>query len=105
MSFEHSPDDRRGFFASWTLSGTQGGQVLAPAIFLPLAALLSEEQLLTWGWRIPFLLSAIVVGVGYIIRRRLDETPVFSEEVARTVRSPRPRCPSSSSTTGAACSE
>ena len=82
MSFEHSPDNRRGFFTSWTLSGTQGGQVLAPAIFLPLAALLSEEQLLTWGWRIPFLLSAIVVGVGYIIRRRLDETPVFSEEVA-----------------------
>ena len=82
MSFEHSPDNRRGFFTSWTLSGTQGGQVLAPAIFLPLAALLSEEQLLTWGWRIPFLLSAIVVGVGYIIRRRLEETPVFSEEVA-----------------------
>jgi len=82
MSFEHSPDNRRGFFTSWTLSGTQGGQVLAPAIFLPLAALLSEEQLLSWGWRIPFLLSAIVVGVGYIIRRRLEETPVFSEEVA-----------------------
>ena len=82
MSFEHAPDNRRGFFTSWTLSGTQGGQVLAPAVFLPLAALLSEEQLLTWGWRIPFLLSAIVVLVGYIIRRTLDETPVFSEEVA-----------------------
>jgi MFS family permease len=82
MSFEHSPDNRRGFFTSWTLSGTQGGQVLAPAVFLPLAALLSEDQLLSWGWRIPFLLSAVVVAAGYVIRRRLDETPVFEEEVA-----------------------
>ena len=81
MSFEHAPDNRRGFFTSWTLSGTQGGQVLAPLVFLPIAAL-PEAQLLTWGWRIPFLLSAIVVGVGYIIRRRLDETPIFSEEAA-----------------------
>lgn len=81
MSFEHAPDHRRGFFTSWTLSGTQGGQVLAPAVFLPLAALLSEEQLLAWGWRIPFFLSAIVVVVGLMIRRRLDETPAFESEV------------------------
>ena len=53
-----------------------------PAVFLPLAAVLSEDQLLTWGWRIPFLLSASSSLVGYIIRRRLDETPAFSEEVA-----------------------
>jgi MFS family permease len=81
MSFEHAPDRRRGFFTSWTLSGTQGGQVLAPAVFLPLAALLSEDQLLSWGWRIPFFLSAIVVVVGFVIRRRLDETPAFESEV------------------------
>jgi len=81
MSFEHAPDHRRGFFTSWTLSGTQGGQVLAPAIFLPLAALLSEDQLLSWGWRIPFFLSAVVVAVGFVIRRRLDETPAFASEV------------------------
>ncbi len=83
MSFEHSPDDSRGFFTSFTLSGTQGGQVLAPAVFLPLAAILPEDQLLSWGWRIPFLLSAIVVGLGYLIRRRLDETPAFQEETDR----------------------
>jgi MFS family permease len=83
MSFEHSPDDRRGFFTSFTLSGTQGGQVLAPAVFLPLAAILPEDQLLSWGWRIPFLLSAIVVVLGYLIRRRLDETPAFQEETDR----------------------
>jgi len=80
MSFEHSPDDRRGFFTSFTLSGTQGGQVLAPAIFLPLAAWLSEDQLLSWGWRVPFWLSAIVVVVGLVIRARLDETPAFQAE-------------------------
>ena len=90
MSFEHAPDHRRGFFTSWTLSGTQGGQVLAPAVFLPLAALLSEDQLLSWGWRIPFFLSAIVVVVGFVIRRTLDETPAFESEVdANTV----PRTP------------
>ena len=80
MSFEHAPDDRRGFFTSWTLSGTQGGQVLAPAVFLPLAAVLPEEQLLSWGWRVPFLLSALVVFVGFVIRRNLDETPEFQAE-------------------------
>ncbi|NUO92796.1 MAG: MFS transporter, partial [Dermatophilaceae bacterium] len=81
MSFEHAPDHRRGFFTSWTLSGTQGGQVLAPAVFLPLAALLPEDQLLSWGWRVPFFLSAVVVVVGFVIRRTLDETPAFESEV------------------------
>jgi MFS family permease len=80
MSFEHAPDRRRGFFTSWTLSGTQGGQVLAPALFLPLAAVLSDDQLNSWGWRIPFWFSAVVVLVGYFIRRTLDETPAFQVE-------------------------
>ncbi len=80
MSFEHAPDRRRGFFTSFTLSGTQGGQVLAPAVFLPLAAALPEDQLLSWGWRVPFLLSAVVVLVGYVIRRTLHETPEFQQE-------------------------
>ncbi len=80
MSFEHAPDDRRGFFTSFTLSGTQGGQVLAPAVFLPLAAVLPEDQLLAWGWRIPFWLSAVVVLIGFAIRRTLDETPEFQAE-------------------------
>jgi MFS family permease len=80
MSFEHAPDHRRGFFTSFTLSGTQGGQVLAPAVFLPLAAVLSEDQLLAWGWRIPFWISAFVVLIGFVIRRTLDETPEFQAE-------------------------
>ena len=82
MSFEHAPDDRRGFFTRFTLSGTQAGQVLAPAVFLPLAAVLPEEALLSWGWRVPFWISAVVVIAGLAIRRTLDETPAFEEEVA-----------------------
>ena len=81
MSFEHAPDDRRGFFTSFTLSGTQGGQVLAPAVFLPLAAVLPEDQLLRWGWRVPFWASAVVVVVGLLIRpgstRRRPSSPTW----------------------------
>ena len=82
MSFEHAPDEHRGFFTSFTLSGTQGGQVLAPAVFLPLAAVLPEDQLLAWGWRVPFWISAVVVLVGFMIRRTLEETPEFRAEAA-----------------------
>ena len=80
MSFEHASERQRGFITSWTLSGTQGGQVIAPAIFLPLAAVLSDDQLNSWGWRIPFWFSAAVVAVGYYIRRTLEETPAFQAE-------------------------
>jgi MFS family permease len=82
MSFEHAPSHRRGYYTSWTLSGTQGGQVLAPAVVLPLAALLSEDQFMSWGWRVPFWLSAVVVAVGFIIRRKLEETPAFEQEAS-----------------------
>ncbi len=81
LSLEHAPDNRRSFFTSFTLSGTQTGLIIATAIFLPIAAM-PEEQLLDWGWRIPFWLSAVVVVVGLLIRRKLDETPAFQEEAA-----------------------
>jgi len=83
MSLEHAPEHRRAYFTSFTLSGTQAGQILATAIFLPVAALPAED-LLTWGWRLPFWGSALVVVVGFVIRRKLDETPVFERtEVAK----------------------
>lgn len=81
MSLEHAPEHRRAYYTSFTLSGTQGGQILATAIFLPLVAL-PHDELVSWGWRIPFLLSAVVTVIGVIIRRTLDETPVFKEEAA-----------------------
>jgi MFS family permease len=80
MIIEHAPFGRRGFFGSFTLQGVQAGQVIAAAVFLPLSALMSPEAFQSWGWRIPFLLSAVVVLAGYIIRRRVDETPAFQEE-------------------------
>jgi len=81
MSLEHAPAHRRAFFTSWTLSGTQAGQLIATAAFLPVAAL-PEEDLLSWGWRIPFWASVVMVVVGYLIRRRLEETPVFEDAAA-----------------------
>ena len=82
MIVEHSPFGRRGYFASFTLQGVQAGQILAAAAILPLSALLSESAFQSWGWRIPFLLSVVVVIAGLIIRRRVDETPAFKEEEA-----------------------
>ncbi|MFF7160074.1 MFS transporter [Streptomyces sp. NPDC008086] len=81
MTLEHAPPHRRGFFTSFTLSGTQGGQLLATLVFIPVAAL-PEEQLLSWGWRVPFWMSIAVAVVGYVIRRKLDETPAFEQQAA-----------------------
>jgi len=80
MILEHAPFGRRGFFASFTLQGVQAGQILAAAVFLPLAHYMPAEQFNSWGWRIPFLLSFIVIVAGYIIRREVDETPAFTEK-------------------------
>ncbi|WP_324643670.1 MFS transporter [Pseudarthrobacter sp. LT1] len=78
MIVEHSPDARRGFFASFSLQGTQVGSILATAVLLPLAALLPADQFGAWGWRIPFLLSAVVIFAGYLIRRRVTEPPAYT---------------------------
>ncbi|GAA4176220.1 MFS transporter [Gryllotalpicola koreensis] len=82
LTLEHAPANRRAFFTSFTLVGTQGGQILATAVFLPIAALPSES-LLSWGWRIPFWLSAVVVVVALVIRSKTEETPVFQREAER----------------------
>ena len=80
MILEHAPFGRRGFFASFTLQGVQAGQILAAAVFLPLAHYMAQDAFNSWGWRIPFLLSFVVIVAGYIIRREVDETPAFAEE-------------------------
>jgi len=81
LSLEHAPEHRRAFFTSFTLGGTQAGLIIATAVFLPIGAM-PEDQLLSWGWRVPFWLSAIVVVVGLIIRSRIAEPPVFQREAA-----------------------
>jgi MFS family permease len=80
MILEHAPFGRRGYYASFTLQGVQFGQILAAAVFLPLAHFLSDEAFSSWGWRIPFLLSSLIIVAGYIIRRQVAETPAFQEE-------------------------
>ncbi|WP_245718234.1 MFS transporter [Nocardia miyunensis] len=80
MIVEHAPFGRRGFFASFTLQGTQAGQLIAAAAFLPMAALLPTDAFQSWGWRIPFLLSFFVLLAGYLIRRGVEEPPAFQAE-------------------------
>ncbi|MER7640477.1 MFS transporter [Streptomyces sp. NPDC126522] len=81
MTLEHAPPDRRGFFTSFTLGGTQGGQLIATLVFLAVAQL-PDRQLLSWGWRVPFWASVLVAVAGYLIRRNLQETPAFAEQAA-----------------------
>jgi len=80
MILEHAPFGRRGYYSSFTLQGVQAGQILAAAVFLPLAHFMPADAFNSWGWRIPFLLSVVVIIAGYVIRREVDETPAFAEE-------------------------
>ena len=80
MSLEHAPDMRRSFVTGWTMSGTQAGQIIAAGAFVPLAAM-GDEAFLSWGWRVPFWASAVVIFIGWYIRRTLHETPVFVAEI------------------------
>jgi len=79
MTAEYSRPERRGFFASWVQIGAPLGFLLPSALFAVLNAQLSAEQMLAWGWRIPFLLSLLLVIVGLFIRLKIDESPVFAE--------------------------
>ncbi|MER5174060.1 MULTISPECIES: MFS transporter [Thioclava] len=78
MTLEHAPHGRRAFFSSSTMAGTQAGQVLAVAVFLPISAL-PEEALFSWGWRVPFLLSVVVMAIAWWIRRAVPEPEVFED--------------------------
>lgn len=79
MTAEYSQPKRRGFYASWVQIGAPVGFLLPLALFAALNATLSPEQMMDWGWRIPFLLSLLLVIVGLFIRLRIDESPVFEQ--------------------------
>jgi len=76
---EYAPDRRRGFFGSFLEFGTLGGFALGTAVMLLLETLLAPDQMSAWGWRLPFLLALPLGMIGFYLRSRLDETPVFQE--------------------------
>ncbi|MFH0241321.1 MFS transporter [Streptomyces sp. HK10] len=80
---EHGDARRRGFWASWPQTGAPAGQLLATAVLAVLTAVLSEDAFLSWGWRVPFLLSGVLVLVGLWIRLSVDESPVFKAALAK----------------------
>lgn len=80
MILEYAPHGKRGFYSSFALQGVSAGQLIAAAVYLPFAHFMSDETFLAWGWRIPFLASLIVIIIGVLIRRQVDESPVFRQE-------------------------
>jgi MFS transporter, MHS family, shikimate and dehydroshikimate transport protein len=89
MAVEHSDRKRRGFFGSFAQVGSAVGGLMSTGMFL-LMQQLPEDDFLAWGWRVPFLISIVLVGVGLFIRLRIMESPVFTQvkETRRTVKVP-----------------
>jgi metabolite-proton symporter len=77
MTVEHAPPGRRGYFGSWPQVGVPAGLMLGTGVFALLSSTLNSDQFLAWGWRIGFLLSAVLVVIGLYIRLQVVETPAF----------------------------
>jgi MFS family permease len=83
MAVEHAPRNKRGFWGAFPQIGVPVGMILATLVLYLLRLSMSPEQFLEWGWRIPFLLSVVLIVVGYFIRAAVAESPVFKEMVER----------------------
>jgi MFS family permease len=79
MAIEHAPKGRRGLFGSFVQAGVPLGMLLATGVLAGIRALFPGDAFLEFGWRIPFFVSILLVVVGYIVRRSVDESPVFLE--------------------------
>jgi MFS family permease len=77
MTVEHSPVNQRGFYASWVQTGAQFGMIIANVLYLVLGSMLGDDAFLSWGWRIPFIGSVVLVIIGLVVRLRLEESPEF----------------------------
>lgn len=86
---EHGDKERRGFWASWPQAGVPAGNLLAAGVLALLAATLSDADFLSWGWRIPFLLSVVLVAIGWWIRNRVSESPTFATALAQAEAPPK----------------
>ncbi|APT93538.1 MFS transporter [Corynebacterium phocae] len=79
LAVEHAPPGRRGFFGSFPQIGVPLGMALATVFMLVLSGLLGKEGFEQWGWRVPFLSSVVLIFVGFMIRRMVEESPAFKE--------------------------
>ena len=82
MAAEHGDEERRGFWSSWPQAGVPLGNLLATGVLFVLAAVQSDAAFEAWGWRIPFLLSGVLVAIGLYVRLQLEESPVYREAKA-----------------------
>jgi MFS family permease len=89
MAAEHGDAARRGFWASWPQAGVPAGNLLAAGVLWLMAWLQPSEDFLAWGWRVPFLLSAILVAVGWYIRNRVAESRMFEQAIAENEARPK----------------
>jgi metabolite-proton symporter len=79
LAVEHAPAGRRGVYGNFVQLGTPAGMFLANTVILLATFSLSDEQFFAWGWRVPFLASSVMVVIGYVIRVRVEESPVFRQ--------------------------
>ncbi|MDQ0868895.1 MFS family permease [Arthrobacter sp. V1I9] len=90
MAVEHAPLNKRGLFGAYPQIGVPIGMILATGLLFFLNTSMSREDFAAWGWRVPFLLSIVLIVVGYLIRRAVAESPVFQEMAARKQESKAP---------------
>ncbi|MET3369344.1 UNVERIFIED_CONTAM: MFS family permease [Jeotgalibacillus campisalis] len=90
MAVEHAPLKKRGLFGAYPQIGVPIGMILATGLLFLLQSGMSKEDFASWGWRVPFLLSVVLIVVGYLIRRAVGESPVFKEIAQRKAESKAP---------------
>ena len=79
MVTEYAPKGKRGFYGSWPQIGFAGGLAISTSIIWIMSTSLSDAAFESWGWRVPFFASALLVAVGLWIRLKIEETPAFTE--------------------------
>jgi metabolite-proton symporter len=89
MAAEYGDSKRRGFWASWPQAGVPIGSLLSAGILALMAGFQTEADFIAWGWRVPFLLSALLVAIGWYIRNRVAETPMFEAEIENAEAPPK----------------
>ncbi len=75
VAVEHAPPSRRGLFGAWPQAGVPAGLLLANGVFMSLTLALSDEAFMTWGWRVGFLASSVMIAIGLLIRLKMAPSP------------------------------